>query len=58
MNKSDNLKDLKYNDKIEDEKTYETIHCIIENWPDWKKEEYNANFAVSEYTERLVVGSR
>ena len=41
--------------KLEDEKTYEILHHIIENWPDWKKEEYNTNFAVPEYTKKLSV---
>lgn len=41
--------------KLEDEKTYEILHHIIENWPDWKKEEYNTNFAVTEYTKKLSI---
>jgi hypothetical protein len=43
------------NNNIEDEKIYEILHHTIENWPDWKKEEYNTNFAVPEYTKKLSI---
>lgn len=43
------------NNNREDEKIYEILHHTIENWPDWKKEEYNTNFAVPEYTKKLSI---
>lgn len=42
---------------IDDEKVYEILHHTIENWPDWKKEEYNTNYAVPEYTKKLSISS-
>ena len=58
MNNVDNVRDVKYNEKADSEKTYEAIQCIIDSWPDWKKEEYNINFAVSESIDKLTVESR
>ena len=34
---------------------YEKAHKIIEKWPDWKKEAYNRDFAVSKYSEKLKI---
>ena len=37
------------------ERLYEKAHKTIEGWPDWKKQAYNDNFAVSRYSQKLVI---
>lgn len=34
------------------------IRNTLENWQDWKKEEYNNNFAISEYAKKLNLGDK
>lgn len=50
------LIDLLFGDPFNtQEKIYETLHKTIENWPDWKKQEYNDSYTVSGYTKKLTV---
>ncbi|HEY8499664.1 MAG: hypothetical protein QM315_07675 [Bacillota bacterium] len=37
------------------EETTRRINSIIDDWPVWKKEAYNENFAVSKYSSKLVI---
>ncbi|WFA08544.1 hypothetical protein [Tissierella sp. Yu-01] len=37
---------------------HETIHKTIEEWPDWKKQAYNDNFAVSKYSKKLIINEK
>lgn len=37
---------------------YDKIRKTIDNWPDWKKQAYNDNFAVSKYSEKYVISEK
>lgn len=46
-----------------EERSYEgnlhkKIHSTVKGWPDWKKQEYNDNFAVSRFSEKLNIKKR
>lgn len=34
---------------------HERIHRVVMSWPDWKKQEYNDNFAISRFSEKLDI---
>lgn len=41
--------------KVRIDDLYEKIHETIENWPEWKKQAYNDNFAISNYSRKLNI---
>ena len=55
MEKLNEVKHIEDKSKLVEEKIYETLHKTIEDWPDWKKQEYNDSYAVSGYTKKLTV---
>lgn len=42
-------------EKKSNEGLYEKIYKTIEEWPDWKKQAYNDNFAVSKYSKKFII---
>ena len=42
-------------EKKSNEDLYEKIYKTIEEWPDWKKQAYNDNFAVSKYSKKFII---
>jgi hypothetical protein len=56
------MKSLYELEKIDDKKTmealHEQIHKTIEEWPDWKKQAYNDNFAISKYSRKLIINDK
>lgn len=40
---------------LENEKLYKTLCQTIEKWPDWKKKEYNDNYAIPNYSKELII---
>lgn len=41
--------------KKEDDEIYGIAHSIINCWPDWKKQAYSDNFAISPYSGKLII---
>lgn len=41
--------------KVYEGDLHERIHRVVMSWPDWKKQEYNDNFAVSCFSEKLDI---
>lgn len=38
-----------------EDEVYKIVCKTIEKWPDWKKEEYNNDFIISKYSDKLVI---
>lgn len=41
--------------KINDDDFFQRVHQVILNWPEWKQEEYNNNFAISPYAKKINI---
>lgn len=41
--------------KINEKELCKKIHNKIQNWSDWKKKEYNDNFAISPYAKKIII---
>ena len=52
------LQEIGTNNKAKKDDIYEKIHETIEGWPDWKKQAYNDNLAISRYSKKLVINNK
>mgnify|MGYP000981580859 CR=1 FL=1 len=48
-------KEIITSEKKSNKGLYDKIYRTIDEWPDWKKQAYNDNFAVSKYSKKLII---